>query len=392
METRVKTILQSALLDKSSKIYLSKNVKTIKKHLWTKGIEVEEEDIKEFLLTQKSFSQTTTNTSRRKIAEVSKPFVGQQSFFAQVHSDICVLSKKRSYYSSSYMILTVIEALTNFIYLEKVRSTSFNDISAALERIFKRSPYLPEDCNTFVSDRGVEYTSRAIKEFMKSIGISMNYVNARPIRGSKGSGIAEVQNRRLRRHLEALIKENDEKKPLEELLRSVEKIMNSEGQSALGGLSSKEALGHDAKYISMLRSSLRFKKRKYLKEEMTKKKDIKLYSIVRIRNYNDKKVFEKKESYGILSQGLFIVIEVKVDDFITYYRLGSLFSMKPIANSVYTYYELKLVPMSYARACYVESINNVGAVLKNFENGYMEYTTVYDATVFYGPKEIMKLK
>ena len=89
----VKTILERALLDKSSKIFLNKNVKTIQKHLKLNGIEISSSDIKSFLLTQKSAAQKSSLSSRRKIAEVSRSFSGRQSFFAIVHSDICVLSK-----------------------------------------------------------------------------------------------------------------------------------------------------------------------------------------------------------------------------------------------------------------------------------------------------------
>ena len=47
----------------------------------SKNINLEEDEIKNFLLTQKSSSQITSNTSRRKIAEISEGFYGQQSFF-----------------------------------------------------------------------------------------------------------------------------------------------------------------------------------------------------------------------------------------------------------------------------------------------------------------------
>ena len=129
-EISVKAHLERALLDKSSKIFLNKNVKTIKKHLKLNGIEINSNDIKSFLLTQKSAAQRSTSSSRRKISEVSRAFSGRQSFFANLHSDICVLSKKRSYNSSDYMILIVVEQLTNYVYLEKVKSTSFVHISS----------------------------------------------------------------------------------------------------------------------------------------------------------------------------------------------------------------------------------------------------------------------
>ena len=365
-------------------------METIKRYLKSKGIFIETNEIKAFLLTQKSAGQISTNSSRRKIAEVSKSFTGRQSFFAQAHSDIVVLSKKRSYNSSDYLILTVVEQLTNFIYLEKVKSTSFIHISAAFQRIFDRSSYLPEKCDKIITDNGIEYTSTKIKEFMKNVGIRMNYVQIRPVRGSKGSGIAEVQNKRIRKHLEAQMTENSERKPLKIVLEAVEEIMNTESQGCLDNMSAKEALMLDPKFISLLKSSNRFKKRKYLKQEMNHKENIEVYSIVKIKTFTDKKVFEKKESYGVISDGLYIVISITKSDFVNHYKIASLFSLKPVASCSYTYNELVVVPISYARACYIESIRNMGPTLRFLPNEMIEYKTKNDDTVFVGPIDVRK--
>ena len=374
-EISVKAHLERALLDKSSKIFLNKNVKTIKKHLKLNGIEINSNDIKSFLLTQKSAAQRSTSSSRRKISEVSRAFSGRQSFFANLHSDICVLSKKRSYNSSDYMILIVVEQLTNYVYLEKVKSTSFVHISSAFQRIFDRSTYLPQKCDNLITDNGIEYTSLKFKDFMKSVGIKMNYIQIRPIRGSKGSGIAERQIRRLRRHLEAILKEKTSNEPLKNVLNTIENIMNSEPQKPLNDMSSNEALSHDPKYISMLKSSYRFKSRMYLKKEMNETRKIDLYSIVKIKNYKDKQMFEKKESYGTISSALFVVIDVTNADFVNYYKLGSLSFMKPIAKCSFTSNELVVIPVSYSRACYLECIHNIGPIIKLLPDNITMYKT-----------------
>ena len=386
----VKTILERALLDKSSKIFLNKNVKTIQKHLKLNGIEISSSDIKSFLLTQKSAAQRSSLSSRRKIAEVSRSFTGRQSFFANVHSDICVLSKKRSYDSSEYMILILVEQLTNYIYLEKVKSTSFLHISSAFQRIFDRSLYLPQQCDTLLCDNGTEFTSLKFKDFMKSVGIKINYIQIRPIRGSKGSSIAERQIRRFRRHLEAALKEKTYREPLKNVLTTVENVMNSEPQKPLNNMSSIEALSHDPKYISMLKSSYRFKSRMYLKREMNETHKIDLYSIVKIKINKDKQMFEKKESYGSISSALFIVISVTNDDFVNHYKLGSLSFMQPFGNCSYTFNELIVVPVSYSRACYLECIHNIGPILKILPNDMMLYRTTHDDTIMIGSSDIKK--
>ena len=90
-------ILKEALTDKNSKVYLSKNVAEIQEYLRELGTNIKRQDIKSFLLTQRSAAQITKNASRRKKSEVSRSFDVKHEFFYSLYSDICYLSKNRKY-------------------------------------------------------------------------------------------------------------------------------------------------------------------------------------------------------------------------------------------------------------------------------------------------------
>ena len=113
----------------------------------------------------------------------------------------------------------------------------------------------------------------------------------------------------------------------------------------------------------MLKNSMRFRHRKYLKLEMTKKRNLKLFSIVRVRKFTKKEIFSK-EAYGNLSSNMFIIIGVVKNDFITSYKLGCLYDLKPAFECTFTFHEVIHVPLSYPFAVYHETMNNPGAIIK----------------------------
>lgn len=369
IEKPAKNALDTAISDPHSGIYLSKNIKKVKRFLFLKGFEVKLPDIKSYLDSSKSFNQIEKNFSRRKISETSKAFDGQQSFFSTVHCDVFFLSKSRKYGSASHLVMLVCDQLSNFVYLERLQSTSSKHSIDCFSRIFSRSPYLPHLCKRAIFDNGIEFRSNAMKAFFLSHGIKPNYVRLdRLARGSRGSPLAERQIRRARKYLESIVIEEGTKQFLD-TLKKVESSLNSAGQSCLGNMSSIDALKHDARYVSMLKHSSRFRRRKYLKKEMLKegKENFLLYSIVRIKRSFDKLNFEK-ESYGSYSANLYIVINSKRVDFVTRYQLGSVFSLEPISDSYFAFDELKFVDISWPKACYLESTRHHGPVLKAEDN------------------------
>ena len=389
-----KNVLDTAISDPKSGIYLSKNIKKVKRFLSLKGFDVKLVDIKSYLDSSKSFNHVTKNFSRRQISETSKAFDGQQLFFRTVHCDVAVLSKKRKYGSRSKLVMLVCDQLSNFLYLERLESTGSKQSIACFQKIFARSSYLPQLCKRAIFDNGVEFKSNAMKAFFLSHGIKPNYVRLdRLSRGSRGSSPAERQVRRMRRHLESVLSEGDKNggNDFLDILKKVELSLNSEGQSGLGGMSSTDALKHDPRYVSMLKHSSRFRRRKYLKKEMENEgSEISLlHHIVRVKRSVDKLPFEK-ESYSAYSTNLYIIIDSKRVDFVSRYRLGSVFSLQPVSESFFASYELKFVDISWPMACYLETIRHHGPVLGT-DGNLVEFQPTNSPFKYFVPKETFDL-
>ena len=338
------SILRKALEDEDSEIYMSKNANHVMKYLNSKGIPITKKEVKNYMLVQKSAPQLTKNTSRRKVRETSKGFSMKHEFFYSLFSDIIVLSKNRKYNTSDYLIITLGDCLSNFVMIENISSTKAKHVIAAFDRMINRCPYLPKKSVLFV-DNGIEYRSHSFMQYANENGIKMNFVNHRPEVGSRGSPQAEVMNRKLRLLIESSLVESTEKKDLRSVLKTVETTANAMPQSILNNISANEALLHDPKYISLLKASNRFTRRKYLRKELNNNQQLETYSIVKIKKNKDKDIFTK-ESYGSLSSSMFIVLRVVIQNFVPYYTLGRLFSLKEIPNVTYSGAELQLIDIS----------------------------------------------
>ena len=364
METNLdqKGILDRVLKDKESHLYLSKNSKKIYKFLKEKGLEIPEKIIKSYVLSHKTAPIVYKNRSENKISQISKPFIGRQRFFYSIHGDILVLSKNRSYLTNQYNILLICDSLSNTIYLERLKSTRHDFVIAALEKIFDRCEYLPQKGSVLTYDHGVEIQSKSLLAWLTGHGMKLNVIKPRGDRGSKGSGIAETHVRRVRERLETYYSNEKRITPLHKVLPIIERLLNTEPLSVFDGLSSKQALTHDPRYISMLKHSARFRRSKLLREQMMEETQLPLYSIVRIVKFTKKLKFTK-ESYGSLSGQMFIIISREKLDFTTYYTLGSLFSLLPVFDCKFSRLELVQIDISYPLAVYREAVSNPGVIV-----------------------------
>ena len=361
-EKNAQKILKSAVEDETSDTYLIKNAKKLHKFLWIKGIDIPIETISGYLGTLKSAPTNYNKTNERMISELSRPFVSKPAFFSDIHGDTLVLSKLRSYGSKNYYVLILCDYLSNYTYLESMYSTSFESVHKAFTRVFSRSPYLPELCDKLTFDQGTEINNWGMKRFLTLNGIKLNLIVPRGPRGSKGSGLAEVTIRKARILIESIYSERKKPNRLSDILPIVEKRMNNESLSCLDGLTSTESLRMDPRYVSMLKHSVKIRRRKYLKQEMTRGHSLPMYCIVRVRLFSKKQLF-KKESYGNVSKNLYIVTEKKVNDFVTSYRISDLFSLAPAFECSFIYQELLQIPISYGYALYHETVNNPGTIL-----------------------------
>ena len=381
-------VLKRLLLRKSSDLYMCKNVAIIKKELSTLGIDIDEGKIRSFLLSMKSNGQMLNNSSREKIAQVSRSFILLPCYFRVLHSDIMYLSKNRHYNTRKRLIVTLIDSLSGYAYLESVASTNAKHIVSAFERIFNRSNFLPKGWKRLIVDNGSEYISGLFKQFCFDKKIVLNYVNHRVGRYSKGSGVAENYNRKLRNVIESL-KIEEKEQSFENLLLKAERILNAQKLPILDGMSPIEVIRtQDPRYIVSLKSSKRLRRRKWLRNEIYKKKKIDMFSVVRIKIFKDKS-FAYKESYGIHTKDLFVVIDCELYNSVWYYKLGFLYTLLPIGNCSYSSEEITVVGISYAYACYKQSLVDI-KLEKKLMNGLIEYKIKYCDKHFIGSDDLLK--
>ena len=380
-----RNLLNEALNDKNSPLFLSKNVGRIFSFFQKQGKNINKKHIASFLAEKKSAKIVISNASNRKIAEVSRPFIGPQSFFQLCYCDLIVLSKNRYYGGQKKLILVLVESLSNFTLLEASVSTKSKDIISAFTQMFNRCKYLPEKLKTLSCDFGIEFVSKDTQAHFKALGVNIKPIKKRLDRLSKGASVVESTNRLVRSKLETYIADFGVK-PLQEMLLIVENSINSEGRVMFGNLSSNQMLHHDPKYVSLLKASNHVKKRKALKTHIEKNDTgLDLYSIVRVRKFTKKEVLGHKESYGTFSDSLYIIIEKNHRDFVYYYKLGNLFNLDPVSESTFSKNELLLVDLTYEKACYIECLNT-GKVIRNLNDEFVEFRPSNSVKLFMGPK------
>ena len=370
----IEQVLKDALYDPLSKVYLNKNPRTIIRYLKSKGFDVEKREIITFLENQKSTLQRTKLQSLRKLKELSRSWYHPQRFFGHIHSDLIILSKYRKYHTQKYMILTAVCPLSNYGYLELLSSTKFDIVKKAWQKIFDRSKFIPEQTRTIISDSGVEYSSRGLRDWLLgTYRIKLNLIKLKPHRLSIGSGIAEVFNRRARLMIEAMISEAPRGSTLQQNVEKAEIALNLQPQSILKGLNATEALRHTPQFIDMLKQDARIRKRKHLKKKVGLPHEMfSLNALVRIRKNQEKQLFFKKESYGHLSYEIYTVLERKIDNFIVSYKLGDIFTFSSISDHFYAHEELAVVNLTYENAILWLDMN-IDKIVRYFSVGGEEF-------------------
>ena len=171
MRPKVRKLLDSALREKSSPLFLSKNKTEIKKFFEKRGFDVEEREINEYLQEERSNGVVIRNDSERKKKEISRAMILAPNFFSWTYSDVLHLSKSRNYgKDSSKFVVLIVDSLSLFVYLAALKSTKADDLISAFKTIFSRSPYLPENCDRMSCDEGVEYLAKKSRNFFISHG------------------------------------------------------------------------------------------------------------------------------------------------------------------------------------------------------------------------------
>lgn len=359
MDSAAKSVLLRALSDKESPLFMSKSTEAVMEFMKQNGFKVKRPHVKSILQSRKSAAIGISNASERKISEVSRPYDIKQAFWVCMHGDVIVLSRQKRYGTNYRLVLILVEQISNYVFLEALYSTKFDSVKKAFDSIFDRCASLPDKCEKLIFDNGVEVTSNSFKNWFSKLGIRINYVFKRQDRLSRGSPLAEISIRRFRKHLESYRLEYGMSSDFKSVLSDIERTMNNEPLNVLGGISSLQALSHDPKYMSMIKFSKRIKRRKFLKKEMTIERTIKKYDIVKIKRFRKKAKFGK-ESDGILSSNLFVILDVIENDFVSRYKIGSVFTLEPVYKGRFTYHELDVMNISLPLARYYECVNFLG--------------------------------
>ena len=392
MRPKIRKLLDSAIHEKNSPLFLSKNKKEIIEYFEKRGFDVEEREIVEYLQEERSSGLVIRNDSERKKKEVSRAMILAPNFFNWIFSDVLHLSKSQNYgKGSTKYVLLIIDSLSLFTYLAPLKSTKADDLIFAFQSVFNRSPYLPQSCDRLSTDQGIEYLSKKSRSFFESNGIRLQPISPRRLdRKSYGANYAEVSNRSLRSYLERL-QLNEDMMNLEwsEKLMAIESIMNKKGREVFKGHSSTDMLHQSPNYVKMLKYSRRIGSRKSLKNHIENPKNILLFSLVKIQKYAPKEGLSFKESYSSFSSQFYIVLERHEHDHIFYFTVGSVYSLKPISNHRFSYYELKVFSeMSLAKARYYNCISE--PLNKKIIGDYVYFNVKHCDKVFYASKNAFK--
>ena len=390
MRIESREVLKRAISGKGSPLFLSKNANDIRGYLKRKGFDIEISEIKEYLAEQKSGSVIIKNNSEKLISEVSRPYILPPSFFEWINVDLCVLSRNHGYgRGSTRYIMAIVCGLSLFTYFSPCHGKDSNSIIRCFKTVFDRSKYLPERAKKLFSDKGTEWTAGAVKDYLISNGIRSYALEPKRLeRKGRGNVFAENSLRLMRAYLQRYQLDVGNDVSFAKKLIEIEKAVNSKARSSLGGISSEAALTYDPIHIRNIKAGNRFRRRKSLRKYVDKPKKLSLFSIVKVRRYGRKEIFEK-ESYGALSKNYYCVIDVVNYGMVYYHLLGSVFDLSPVSDSKFSYAELQFYEeLSFAKSRYLNVLHNSEVVSR--DNVYIYLKPDYCKETFYATKNALE--
>lgn len=392
MRIESREVLKRAINGKGSPVFLSKNASDISEYLNRKGFDIKIDEIKEYLAEQKSGSVIIKNVSHseRKISEVSRPYILPPSFFEWINVDLAVLSRNRGYgRGSTRYVMCLVCGLSLYCYYAPCRGKDSQSIIRCFESVFTRSEYLPERAKKLFSDKGTEWVAGAVKDYLLSKGIrSYALKPSRLERKGRGNVFCENNLRLMRAYLQRYQLDVGNDVPFAKKLLEIEEAVNSKARSSLSGLSAKEALTYDPLDIRNIKAGNRFRRRKSLRKNVIKPAKLPLFSVVKVRRYGKKEIFEK-ESYGTLSRNYYCVIDVVNYDTVHYHLLASVFDLSKVSDSRFSYAELQCFEeLSIAKARYLNVLYNSEVVSR--DDTYVYLKPDYCKETFYATKTALE--
>ena len=391
MRIESRKVLKRAVSGKGSPLFLSKNAYEIGKYLKRKGFDVEQSEIREYLAEQKSSDIVIKNNSEKKISEVSRPVILPPNYFEWLNVDLCYLSRDRGYGSSSTRyILVLMCGLSLYTYYAPCSGTRSSFVIKSFQSIFDRSPFVPERSKKVWGDLGIEWRSAEISQFFKKNGLKFYGILPRRLeRKGRGNVYAEQSIKLLRQFLESYQRDVGNDVPFAQKLLEIETAVNSKPRSSLNGMSSRDALNEDPLHIRNIKASNRFRRRKSLRKNVISPAKLPLFAIVRVRKFAKKDGLGAKESHGSISRNYYCVIDVENYDHVDYHLLASVFNLKKVSDSKFSYAELKFYPeMTVPKARYYNVLNNSEIVKR--DNNYVYMKPDYCDETFYAAKDALK--
>ena len=391
MRSESREILKKVVNGKGSPLFLSKNVRDIEKYLKKKGFDVKQSEIDEYLSEQKSNDILIKNNSEKKISEVSRPIILPPNFFEWINVDLAYLSKNHGYGSSSpRYVLVLVCGLSLFTYYSPCYGTKSDLVIKSFERVFQRSPYLPGQARKIWGDLGVEWTSKSVNEFFRKNGLKFYGISpTRLERKGRGNVFCENAIRLMRKYLESYQREFGNDVPFDKKLLEIENAVNTKPRSSLNGMSSRDALTQDPRHIRNIKAGNRFRRRKSLRKNVIKPAKLPLFAIVKIRKFAKKEKLGGKESYGSISSNFYCVIDVENYDYVDYHSVASVFDMKPVSESKFSYEELKhFAELTVPKARYLNVLYNSEVVKR--DDVYVYLKPEHCKETFYATKNVLK--
>ena len=390
MRIASREVLKRAISGKGSPLFLSKNASDISSYLKKKGFDIEIGEIKEYLAEQKSSSVVIKNNSERKISEVSRPYIIPPNFFEWINVDLCVLSRNHGYgRGSTRYVMVMVCGLSLYTYYAPCYSTKGDSVVKCFESIFQRSEYLPERAKKCFGDGGVEWNNNVVKSYLLSKGIRFYAIKPKRLeRKGRGNVFAEVSIRLLRAYLEKYQLDVGNDVSFGKKLLEIEKTVNAKARSSLNGISSNEALTYNPNDIRNVKAGNRFRRRKSLRRNVEKPARLPLFSIVKVRRYGKKDIFEK-EAYGTLSKNFYCVVDVVNYDMVYYHLLASVFDLNPVSDSKFSHAELRCFPeLTVPKARYLNVLHSSEIVSR--DSMYVYLKPEYCKETFYATKNALE--
>ena len=131
-------------------------------------MKIRKERIRAYILSMKSSGQIINNISRNRVGQIGKAFFIPPAYFVVMHSDICHISHLRPFINTKKLLITLIDSLSGYGFVEIVKSTASKHVVTAFNTMLMRgSTLIPKSWKRLMVDFGSEYFSADFKKMFR---------------------------------------------------------------------------------------------------------------------------------------------------------------------------------------------------------------------------------